>query len=168
MERAIYWIDTPLRGRLAVVARPRGADHVSMLKAAGVDTLVSLLEPDEAVEVGLAKEADWCAQAGVEFLQLPIADHGVPSGFRMIEGAMLELAAHLRAGRGVAAHCYAGLGRSPLLAASVLIHHGWSDGEAIEVVSAARGCMVPEMDTQHLWLLKFALRCQSRDSRLNS
>lgn len=161
-HQQIYWVEVPLPGRLAVVSRPRSEAHLPVLKASGIDVLVSLLEPDEAADVGLAEEHAWCARAGMDFLHLPIADHGVPSEFRMIEDAMPQLASHLRAGRGVAAHCYAGLGRSPLLVASVLIHHGWPDGDAIEAVSAARGYAVPEMETQHRWLQKFAMRRQSR------
>lgn len=161
--RRVYWVDAALRGRLAVVPRPRCATHVLALKVAGVDTLVSLLAPDEAADVGLADEAEWCASAGMSFRHLPIVDHGVPSDFRLIEDAMPDLADDLRAGRGVAAHCYAGLGRSPLLVASILIHHGWTDADAIAAVSAARGCPVPEMEAQHRWLLAFARR-QPRDA----
>jgi protein-tyrosine phosphatase len=156
--QAIYSIDAPLGGRLAVVSRPRSAVHVSALKAAGFSTLVSLLEQDEAMSVGLAAEADWCAEVGVNFRNLPIIDHGIPSDFEMIESAIPDLADELHAGRGVAVHCYAGLGRSPLFVASVLIHHGWQHGEAIEAISAARGCTVPEREEQHCWLRDFALR----------
>jgi protein-tyrosine phosphatase len=156
--QTIYWVDAPLGGRLAVVSRPRSALHISALKTAGVDTLVSLLEHGEAASVGLAEEADWCADSGVSFRNVPIADHGVPSDFPTIESAMPGLAAELEAGRSIAAHCYAGLGRSPLFVASVLIHHGWQHTEAIDAVSTARGCAVPEMEAQHSWLRKFALR----------
>jgi protein-tyrosine phosphatase len=64
--------------------------------------------------------------------------------------------AHLAAGRGVAVHCYAGLGRSPLLAAMVLIDHGLDATEAIARVSRARGAAVPEMPEQHTWLADYA------------
>lgn len=161
-DQRIYWVDAPMRGRLAVVSRPRKALHVSALKAAGVDTLVSLLAPDEAIDVGLGQEADWCAETGVSFLNIPIIDHGVPSSFQVIEDAMDELANELKAGRGVAAHCFAGLGRSPLLVASVLVHLGWSDLDAVAAVSQARGYDVPEMHAQHLWLAEFAERRQER------
>jgi protein-tyrosine phosphatase len=165
LVQAIYWVDAPLGGRLAVVSRPQSALHIAALKAAGVDTLVSLLEHGEAEAVGLAEEADWCAESGVSFRHLPIADHGVPSDFPVIEDAMVSLAAELEAGRCVAVHCYAGLGRSPLFVASVLIHHGWQHGEAINAVSTARGCAVPVGKVQHSWLRTFALRHrQSRDA----
>jgi protein-tyrosine phosphatase len=156
--QTIYCVDAPLCGRIAVVSRPRSALHISALKAAGFDTLVSLLEKDEAASVGLAAEAEWCAASGMNFRNVPIVDHGIPSDFQVIEGAMPDLASELQAGRGVAAHCYAGLGRSPLFVASLLIHHGWLHDKAIDAVSAARGCTVPEREAQHIWLRDFALR----------
>lgn len=154
----IYWVDAPAVGRLAVVGRPRSVAAFRELKAAGIDVLVSLLEVEEADDVGLADEAGHCQRAGIDFIHLPVMDHGIPSTADAIEAAVAEISGRLKRGQGVGAHCFAGLGRSPLLVASVLIHHGFSDSEAIELVSEARGHAVPEMDSQHAWLLSFALR----------
>ena len=161
-DQAIYWVEAPLAGRLAVVARPRSQAHVTALKAAGIDLLVSLLEPEEAADVGLGDEAGLCAEAGIEFFALPVTDHGIPTSFEAVEAAVALIARQLAAGRGVGAHCYAGLGRSPLLVACVLIHHGHSDDEAVALVSAARGWLVPEMDSQHAWLMRYHARHQGR------
>ncbi|MDX2155219.1 MAG: dual specificity protein phosphatase family protein [Hyphomicrobiaceae bacterium] len=162
MNPAIYWVDAPLRGRLAVVSRPRSPAHFGALKAGGIDVLVSMLEPDEAESVGLADEARHCAEVGIEFMHLPITDHGVPTSFTSMEQALVAIAGHLEQGRGVGAHCFAGLGRSPLLVAAVLIHHGHTDETAVELVSEARGTSVPEMDEQYAWLLELALRQTGR------
>lgn len=154
----IFWVKAPAVGRLAVLSRPMRDSHFSALKAAGVDMIVSMLEPTEADEVGLGEAAQSCERAGIEFLSVPITDHGIPSSFEVVEEAVEVAARQLRAGRGVGAHCYAGLGRSPLFVASVLILHGHSAPEAIAAVSAARGRDVPEMDQQHVWLAKLAMR----------
>ena len=54
----IYQIQGPWRGRLAIVPRPRGGewldDDVRALKEQGFDLVVSLLTPDEAIDLGLA------------------------------------------------------------------------------------------------------------------
>lgn len=155
---AIYWVDAPAVGRLAVVGRPRTVGTFSNLKAAGIDVLVSLLESDEADDVGLADEAGYCRRAGIEFVHLPIMDHGIPIADAVIDAAVAELTGRLRRGQGVGAHCFAGLGRSPLLISALLIHSGLGDGEAIEMVSAARGHAVPEMESQHTWLMNYAMR----------
>jgi hypothetical protein len=48
MRPDLFWIEAPWPGRLAIAARPRGAewpdDEMRALRAAGVDVLVSLLE----------------------------------------------------------------------------------------------------------------------------
>lgn len=155
---SIYWVDAPAAGRLAVVGRPRSVAAFGELKAAGIDVLVSLLERDEAEDVGLADEAGHCQRAGIEFVHLPVMDHGIPSTDAIIDAAVADLSGRLRRGQGVGAHCFAGLGRSPLLISAMLIHSGHSDSEAIEMVSAARGHRVPEMDSQHAWLMSYAMR----------
>ena len=162
-EPTLYWVEAALPGRLAVVSRPRIEGHFSSLKAAGVDVVVSLLEELEAADVGLADEAAWCRNAGIEFVSLAVTDHGIPASFEAVDDVLAMLKEHIRIGCGVAAHCFAGLGRSPLLAASVLIDHGWSDDEAVEAVSKARGCRVPEMEAQHRWLMELALRRREED-----
>lgn len=154
----VYRVEAPAVGRLAVVSRPREARHFAELKSAGVDVLVSMLEAEEAAAVGLADQANQCALAGIEFFNLPILDHGIPSAVEPVEDLVGMLASRLAAGQGVAAHCFAGLGRSPLMIASILIHHGVAAEDACAIISAARGADVPEMDTQISWLLEFEQR----------
>ena len=56
----------------------------------------------------------------------------------------------------VAAHCFAGIGRSPLMIATVLVRHGLDVDAAWSRVSAARGLMVPDTDAQWQWLADLA------------
>lgn len=158
----VYWVEAPAVGRLGVVARPRSAAAFHELKTAGVDVLVSLLEAGEAEDVGLGDEQLYCERAGIEFVSLPITDHGIPDSFEAVDEIVWRLSAHLAAGRGIGAHCYAGLGRSPLLISALLIHMGVDDEEATALVSAARGHDVPEMLSQHDWLAEFAARRRQR------
>lgn len=157
-DPSIFWVDALFPGRVAVVSRPRHINHFKALKAAGIDVLVSLLEKDEAQCMGLKGEADLCTHAGIEFLSLPITDHGIPTRLKKVEATVAKMSHHLGKGRGVGAHCFAGLGRSPLLVAAVLIEHGRTNEEAVALVSAARGYPVPEMVEQHDWLCDFARR----------
>jgi protein-tyrosine phosphatase len=154
----IYWIETDGPGRLAVVGRPRSHAIFRQLKTGGIDVLVSMLEADEAAEVGLSDAAKHCEDAGIEFISVGITDHGVPASFEDMEAMASYLVRKLDGGLGVAAHCFAGLGRSPLMIATVLIQRGLSHEAAIALVSKARGYSVPEMASQHDWLYQFARR----------
>jgi hypothetical protein len=79
----LFWIPGPWTGRLAIAARPRGGDWLDEetigWRRAGVDVVVSLLEEEEAAELGLAHEEQAATSAGVRFVSFPIADRGVPA-----------------------------------------------------------------------------------------
>jgi protein-tyrosine phosphatase len=105
MQAEVYWVPGLAAGRLAVLPRPRGGDwlgdEVRSLRRAGVEVLVSLLAPDEVVELGLTEEAAGCAACGVEYANLPIPDRGVPAA----AGEFRALVRRLAEGKGVAVHC---------------------------------------------------------------
>jgi protein-tyrosine phosphatase len=146
-----FWIDAGEGVRLATMPRPDG-DDLSRLKNARVDVLVSLLEPFEALTLGLARAEQSCALHGIELVRFPIRDHSVPRS----PAATLELARALSAkldqGKSVAIHCYAGIGRSSLIAATVLGVRGFEVTEAFERISKARGIVVPDTVEQLEWL----------------
>ena len=52
---------------------------MSQMKQAGVDVLVSMLQPAEAAELDLSVEAEMCAAGGIEFRSFPIPDRETPS-----------------------------------------------------------------------------------------
>jgi protein-tyrosine phosphatase len=113
---------------------------------------VSLLEAAEARSLMLANEGGLCAAARIEFLSLPVVDHGVPQSVRPVVRMASEIAFRLAESKNVVVHCFAGIGRSPLMIASVLIDHGLGTEEACALISAARGRTVPEMQSQLQWL----------------
>lgn len=140
--------------------RPRGnewlADEMRSLRQEGVDVLVSLLAPDEAMMLGLSDEAKQCAAAGMRFVSYPIQDHSVPGDAASVRDLAAKLGAELETGRAVAIHCFAGIGRSSLIAACVLAVQGLSAEQAFEVISEARGFAVPDTDEQRRWVEEFA------------
>lgn len=164
MVPSVFWIDAPDVGRLAVVSRPDPAyglpQQMLALRDAGIDTLVSLLAPDEAAVMGLAEEEAAAIAAGMVFDTLPTTDFAVPPSFSVAAEVIGRAAADLRAGRSVGAHCYAGRGRSPLFIAALMVHEGYSAGDAIDAVSAARGRRVPETAAQHKWIADYADWCR--------
>jgi hypothetical protein len=78
----LFWIEIDGPGRLAIMARPRAGDwldgEVDAWKTSGIDMVVSLLEPQEVLELELQREADLCGARGIDFVSFPIPDRGVP------------------------------------------------------------------------------------------
>jgi protein-tyrosine phosphatase len=145
--------------------RPRGADwledEVQSLREQGVDILVSALTSDEVDELDLAKEPDYCYENAISFLPFPIPDRDIPSSYGAVRSFVEGLGKELRAGKAVAIHCRAGIGRSSLLAASTLVVMGLSPQRAFELIREARGCNVPDTDLQRVWVERFAQRLQA-------
>jgi protein-tyrosine phosphatase len=56
----------------------------------------------------------------------------------------------------VAIHCRAGIGRSSLVAAAVLVLKGWIAADALAAIATARRLPVPDTELQRQWVLDFA------------
>lgn len=147
------------------MAHPRGgpwlADEMAGLARAGVDVFVSALTAAEGHRLGLTEVAEAAAAAGVQFISFPIADRGVPraqdiAGDSDVVALGVRLAAHVRAGRFVVTQCFAGIGRSTLLACATLAMLGIGPEESLRLVSEARGLPVPDTEAQRDWLYEFA------------
>ncbi|MBI5501080.1 MAG: tyrosine protein phosphatase [Deltaproteobacteria bacterium] len=152
----MYRIQHDIPGTLAIVARPRHgywlANDIARLKVGGVDVLASLLEPAEAADLGLDLEARACAVAGIEFVSIPVPDHGVPERAQEFLAAAESLRKQVAAGRTVGIHCYASIGRSSLLAATILVLAGDQPEQAWSKAAKARGTSVPETGAQRRWV----------------
>ncbi|WP_316194148.1 protein-tyrosine phosphatase family protein [Bradyrhizobium sp. SZCCHNRI3052] len=155
----LHWIDLPIAGRLAIAARPRAedwlADDIAAWVGEGIAVVVSLLEPAEVHDLGLQREAALCQSRGMAFLSFPVPDRGLPdsrsAAVRLAEG----LAVRLTEGATVLIHCRAGIGRSAVIAASVMIRLGIDGTEAFDRIGAARGVRVPDTEDQREWVRAF-------------
>ena len=156
-----YRVPGPWPGRLAIVPRPRGgdwlADEMRRWREADIDVVVSLLTPEESSELGLREEGEHARAAGLEFHGFPITDRGVP-GSRAATVELIEvLGRELAAGRRVALHCRQGIGRSALVAASLLVAAGEEPATALRTIERVRGVPVPETAAQRQWVEELAL-----------
>jgi protein-tyrosine phosphatase len=159
MRPSIYWLDLNNRWRLAIMPRPRAgdwlADEVTAWKAEGVDILLSLLEPEEVAELDLRNVPMLCRRAGIEHIAFAIPDRGVPASIGETASLVRRLSGALAAGKAVAIHCRAGIGRSALIAACVLARNGYDVGGAFDTIAEARGVAVPDTDAQRVWVSAF-------------
>ena len=127
-------------------------DEFSGLYRAGLRRVVSLLEDHEAFELGLAHEDKLCAKHGLEFVSFPISDRGVPASVHDFAALTRSIYHETAGGENTVIHCRAGIGRTGLLAAGVLLHAAFNVDEAFEHVSKRRGVEVPDTDEQREWL----------------
>jgi|HubBroStandDraft_6_1064221.scaffolds.fasta_scaffold39988_4 protein-tyrosine phosphatase len=160
MPEGIYWITGSGPLHLAIMSCPRGGkglhEDMGVLQAESVDILVSLLTPEEVVDFDLAEEPELCAAHGIEYLSFPIVDHSVPTSYTAVADFVGRLERKLTAGKAIVIHCYAGIGRSSLMAACILAVHGIPVLEAFNQIRQVRGCHVPDTGTQVEWVESFA------------
>lgn len=158
----IYWITGSGPLHLAIVSCPGGGavleQDIRSLQSESVDILVSLLTREEVVHLDLKTEPALCATHGIEFRSFPIPDHSTPASYEDVADFAIKLEQEMRAGKAIAIHCYAGIGRSSLMAACVLAVQGMPIERAFNQIRDVRGCNVPEMQAQREWVESFAQR----------
>ena len=146
-----YWINT----QLAIVPRPRAVpldDDIQSLQGAGIDILVSMIEEPEAIELGLGQEAAAAKRAGLRFVQYPIPDGSTPSDMQKFEAFLIDLENELAAGKRIGIHCRGCIGRSSVVAASLMIRSGVPAKQAWIQIETARGFPVPDTPEQLIWV----------------
>ena len=156
MPTSPFWIRGAPLGRLATSPQPapheRLHDDLAAWKDQGADIVVSLLGDGEMLISGLADEPGLCRDLGLEFQQFPITDHGLPDSEDAFVDLIDRLHAESQRDRAIVVHCFAGIGRSTLVAASLLVRAGLPFREALQRISDARGFTVPDTSAQHRWL----------------
>lgn len=166
MRTELYWVRGPWPGRLAIMPRPRGGDwledEIQAWRRSGVDAIVSLLTTDEVSDLSLADEGELCRANGIQFFSFPITDRGTPSSGEDFSDLVMKLAERLADGKNVAIHCRQGIGRAAVVAICLLVLSGMDPQAAVQRVSAARGCPVPETPEQRRWIADFAKLLMAR------
>ncbi len=164
---AIFWV--PLDSvRLAVVERPRGGawlgDDLAALRRGGIDILVSALQPKEERDLSLLDEEQHAVDAGLEFVRFPIANLGTPP-LEVALPILARLVEAARTGRAVAAHCWAGQGRSPTIIAAVSVLLGHHPDQIWPAIREARGIPVPDTNEQRAWVASIAAALPRHEPR---
>jgi protein-tyrosine phosphatase len=104
----------------------------------GAQVLVSLLEPEEAVSVGLDQYDAQAEDLGLDVLHHPVPDVEAPQDAAAFSEFTDEVMNRLLNGETVVAHCLGGLGRAGTLAACLLVQAGMTPQQGLELVRAAR------------------------------
>ncbi len=130
-------------GKVLLGANPnkgRGSavDRLCAIRAAGVDTFVSLQELLEERDAGYIDEASAVAEPEPTFLRHEIPDLRPAPSLEWLSVRLVDLVERVRRGETLYIHCYAGRGRTGLVAACLLGHlyAGLTADEALERVGA--------------------------------
>jgi protein-tyrosine phosphatase len=160
MMAKVFWVAGPWRGQLGILPRPRGGDwlgdEAAAWRAAGIDMVVSLLEPEEEAQLVLEGEAAAAAANGTDFRGFPIPDRGVPASNESVAELADHIVEALDMGKNVAVHCRQGIGRSGMIVGGVLVAAGTDVPTALRTIKDSRGLDVPETEEQQRWLRDFA------------
>ncbi len=157
MQAEMYKIGSIGNGFLAIMALPslQPEDPASILNISRLEIrlVVSLLEPGEARGLGLDAEREQAKAYAMEYLPFPIPDMGVPSSVEKFTLITRQLFQQISSGVNTLVHCHAGIGRSGLMAAGILLHCDLDPEQAFAHVSKMRGIKVPETNEQRDWLV---------------
>jgi protein-tyrosine phosphatase len=168
MPSRVFWVKEQGYPSLGIMPRPQGgaelAEDIARLKEQGVDVLVSLLTAEESEAEELDEEADLCESSGMEFIRFPIPDRDVPPRDGKFPRFFQGLLDRLAEGKRVAIHCWAGIGRSGLVATCLLVAHNVPLDAAVRAISLARGWPIPDTPEQLAWAAEFAASYRKDES----
>jgi protein-tyrosine phosphatase len=156
MKPEIYKIKPIGSGILFVMPRPSPhewlEDDIRYLKNFGINRIISLLEKSEEIEIGLANESAVANKHLLEFVSYPIKDRGLPSDMQDYLKFTQFLYETIAGGNNTVIHCRAGIGRTGIITAGVLLHAGFEADDAITFISSKRNFPVPDTEAQFDWI----------------
>ena len=123
------------------------AQDLGHLAGLGISSVVSLIDADECRLIGVPSLAAQAVAAGLDWRDFPITDRAVPEPDQAaaFQQLLADLSVILDEGARLAIHCRAGLGRSGLLAAALLV---WRGVAADEAIAAIRRCRPGAIETE--------------------
>ncbi|NKC16108.1 MAG: phosphatase [Gammaproteobacteria bacterium] len=133
------------QGRIAMVPAPGNTGNCAnsdlhALTTWGATILVTLVESHELAMLGLSHLEQRAQEAGLRWHHLPIRNMSTPTAQWLATWRSLSPRLHeaLKQENSIAIHCWAGLGRTGLVSAMLLMEGGYSATRAIAQVRQAR------------------------------
>lgn len=157
MNPSIFKLKQIGSGDLYIMPCPRPqvlAEDLAYYMGLGINTIVCLLEKSEMIARGLALEEKLCEELDLRFEHFPIPDRSIPKNLAAFRQLVDKLDLELKRGQHVAIHCYAGIGRTGILAGSLLMRDGMQAHAAIELMSETRGRNMPQTQIQYEFLVE--------------
>lgn len=123
----------------------------------GARTLIALVEDEELDPVDFRDIMDAARHESIEVLRLPIRDFSVPKPDQQPDWEHIRASAihDLQNGFSVAIHCLAGIGRSYMMAGSLLVHLGQKPEEVFARIRAIQpDALETSKQVAYLWSQK--------------
>ena len=110
--------------------------------------LVSLVGDQELQYLRIADLPARARDHGIDVIRFPIGDHSTPDSHHGVIVLVERLLGMARSGRTLIIHCWAGLGRTGLIAACCLVGCGFAPGNAIMTVRQHRPRAIEDSDQE--------------------
>lgn len=145
------------QGKLYRQIRDLSLDLKLIRETYRIDVIVSLLEDKEYQKLALTDFFEKARAMSLEVLRLPIKDMNVPESQAAVLELVQKINQRINHGQNVLIHCAGGVGRTGIIASSLLIYRrGISADEAIAIIQDSRiGAL--QSKNQHDFLRDFAL-----------
>lgn len=144
-------------GYLAIMPHPSSGkalhSDIEYLAKSGIDTVISLLTDIEEKELNLSNEKAVVVKHGMDFRSFSILDKRVPHDLPAFCELASDILHLMEKEHRVIVHCWAGIGRSGLLASAVLVLMGHDPKTVFDLVTTARGKPIPETQEQTSWFV---------------
>jgi protein-tyrosine phosphatase len=152
----------PLNEKLFLFTMPApklledGSFDLQTLTKNKVHCVISLLSESDALHLGLIDEKNLLKALHIDFIHFPINDFGTAEKEDDFIALAKLLHKKIEDQQILAIHCWAGIGRSSLLAGAILILMGMDSNEVFSHISKYRKQEVPDKQSQALWLQNLA------------
>lgn len=120
--------------------------------------LVTLVSPPELDTLHLRRLPDELRKREIEPLYFPIENFGTPDSLHKLDDLVCRVVGMAKGGNTPVLHCWAGLGRTGMVAASCLVACGFDPVEAIRTVRRLRPRTIENEDQEDFVIAYAGLR----------
>jgi protein-tyrosine phosphatase len=157
-EYKIYRLILNTVGEIALSRMPgsltRLEEDVAEIVALNCACVLTLAPHEELIRHGAHRLSSLLMNEGIEWHHFPIVDYAtpLPSQERAWSDLSERLHDHLNNNRTILVHCYAGVGRSGMVALRLLVEQGANPEEALKQIRQVRPGAV-ECPAQYEWAI---------------
>ncbi len=110
---------------------------INFYQSQGINTVISLLLPEEITKLGLLEEERICKKHGMEFINFPVKDMDIPD-LEELKKFNQQLKQKIEHGKSITIHCHGGRGRAGTVAITLMKEFGYSAEEATRLAQEGR------------------------------